>query len=253
MKHFSLCILFALICSLSFSQPFIHAHNDYQKPEPLTYVLRYQAFSIEADIFLSENRLLVAHEISELSKAKTLDSFYLQPIIELFRKNGGTISADSNYAPVLMIDIKNKGEETIAALIKLLAPYRNVFDRTVNAKAVQVVLSGDRGASAKWVSCPSFILFDGRPGETYDNVTLNRVAFISDSWLNYALPPKDNYERLKPVIDKVHQLGKYIRLWGSPDNPDSWKRQLELGIDIINTDKVAECREYILKISREKN
>jgi hypothetical protein len=248
MKYFNLFILIILNCSLCFSQPLIHAHNDYQKPEPLTNALRQKAFSIEADIFLFGNRLLVAHDISELLIAKSLDSFYLQPIIELFRKNGGTISADSNYAPVLMIDIKSKGEETIAALIKLLAPYRNVFDRTVNAKAVQVVLSGDRGASAKWISYPSFILFDGRPNESYDNTTLKRVAFISDSWVGYNLPPIDEeHERLKLAIDKVHNLGKRIRLWGSPDNPDSWKLQQELGIDIINTDKVAECREYFYK------
>ena len=253
MKHFSLFIVFALLSSLSFTQPLIHVHNDYQKSEPLSNALRSKAFSIEADIFLSGNRLLVAHDISELLNAKTLDSLYLKPIIELFKKNGRTISADSNYAPVLMIDIKNKGEETIAALIKLLEPYRNEFDRSVNAKAVQVVLSGDRTAVSKWVSYPSFIFFDGRPGEEYDITTLQRVAFISDSWAPYALPPKDNFERLKLVIDKVHHLGKYIRLWGSPDDPATWKLQQELGIDIINTDKVSECNEYFFKSNQKSN
>lgn len=247
MKPVSLYILFTFICSLCFSQPFIHAHNDYQKSEPLTNALRYKAFSIEADIFLSGNRLLVAHDISELLITRTLDSLYLQPIIELFGKNAGAISADNNYTPVLMIDIKNKGEETIAALIKLLSPHQNVFDRTVNAKAVQVVLSGDRGAVSKWISYPSYIFFDGRPKEEYDHGTLQRVAFFSDSWVPYALQPIDNNERLKMVIDKVHRLGKYIRLWGSPDNSDSWKLLQELGIDIINTDKVEECSNYFYK------
>jgi hypothetical protein len=39
-------------------------------------------------------------------------------------------------------------------------------------------------------------------------------------------------------------MGKLLRLWASPDNGDSWKLQQQLGIDIINTDKVAECRNY---------
>jgi Glycerophosphoryl diester phosphodiesterase family len=254
MKFLLLCILISSGYFHSFAQPLIHAHNDYQKPEPLTNALRYKAFSIEADIYLSGNRLLVAHDINELTTAKTLDSLYLQPIIELFRLHKGTISDDSSYAPVLLIDIKDKGEAVLAALIKFLSPYPSVFDRRVNAKAMQVVISGDRGLSSTWISYPSYILFDGRPNESYDNATLKRVAFISDSWVGYNLPPADDdHERLKLVIGKVHNWGKMIRLWASPDNPASWKLQLELGVDIINTDKVEECRNYFYKSNKEKN
>ena len=247
MRYFLLFILFTLSCFVCSAQPFIHAHNDYQKPEPLTNALRNKVFSVEADIYLSGNMLLVAHDKNEFATARTLDNLYLQPIIELFRQNKGSISEDSNYAATLMIDIKENGEAVIAALIKLLSAHRFVFDRSVNTKAVQVVLSGDRGAISKWSSYPSYIFFDGRPYEEYDSATLQRVAFISDSWVGYTLPPENNYERLKLAIEKVHHLKKLIRLWASPDNPGSWKLQQELGIDIINTDKVAECRNYFLK------
>jgi alkaline phosphatase len=242
MKFF-LCILLTLA---SFQSPaqLIHAHNDYQKPEPLTNAIRYKAFSIEADIYLSGGRLLVAHDKSELVTAKTLDSLYLQPIIELFRQHKGSISADSNYAPILVIDIKENAQAAIAALIKLLSPHRSVFDRSVNAKAVQIVISGDRGNIANWISYPSYILFDGRPNESYDNTTLQRVAFISDNWLLYYGQHDDNYTLLKQVIEKVHAKSKRIRLWGSADYTDSWNLQRRLGVDIINTDKVGECRKY---------
>ena len=229
----------------------IHAHNDYQKPEPLTNALQHKAFSIEADIYLSGNKLLVAHDKKELTTAKTLDSLYLQPIIELFRRHKGTITEDSNYAPVLMIDIKESrslsgGEGAIAQLIKLVSMHRSVFDRSVNTKAVQLVISGDRGSSSKWTSYPSYIFFDGRPTEIYDSATLQRVAFISDNWIGYNRPPADDHKRLKDVVKKVHDMGKLLRLWASPDNTDSWKLQQQTGIDIINTDKVAECRNYFL-------
>jgi len=251
MKNFSFFLFFSFGSFLSFTQPLIHAHNDYQKKLPLTNALRNKAFSIEADIYLSGGRLLVAHDKNELATATTLDSLYLQPIIELFRLHKGTISADSNYTPTLMIDIKDNGEATIAALIKLLSPHGAVFDRSINTKAMQVVLSGDRGASAKWISYPSYIFFDGRPYEEYNNATLQRVAFISDSWLQYIFPPADNYERLKRITEKVHTLGKHIRLWGSPDNPASWQLQKELHMDIINTDKVEECYTYLNNAERK--
>ena len=162
MKTPLLCILIILISLQSLTQTLIHAHNDYQKPEPLTNALRDKVFSIEADVYLSDNRLLVAHDKKELSAAKGLDNLYLKPIIELFRRHNGTISEDSSYTPVLMIDIKENGEAAIAQLIKLVSIYRSVFDRSVNTKAVQLVISGDRGASSTWTSYPSYIFFDGR-------------------------------------------------------------------------------------------
>jgi alkaline phosphatase len=127
MKFRLLYILISLTCLQSSGQIRIHAHNDYQKPEPLINALRYKVFSIEADIYLSDNRLLVAHDKKELATAKTLDSLYLQPIIELFHQYKGTISEDTSYAPILMIDIKENGEATIAQLIKLVSTHRFCF------------------------------------------------------------------------------------------------------------------------------
>ena len=252
MKLFLLCTLINLVCFQSSAQSLIHAHNDYQKPEPLTNALRHKVFSIEADIYLSDNRLLVAHDKKELSAAKRLDSLYLMPIIELFRRHKGTISEDSSYTPVMMIDIKENGEAAIAQLIKVVSQHRSVFDRSVNSKAVQLVISGDRGASSTWTSYPSYIFFDGRPKETYDSATMQRVAFISDSYLNYINPQDSITNRVGQVVKKIHSMGKLFRLWASPDNPESWKLQQELGIDIINTDKIAECRNYFLNTKTRK-
>jgi hypothetical protein len=244
MKSLAVLVLLSFATVLQ-AQPLLHSHNDYRRTEPLYNALRNKVFSIEVDVFLVNDTLKVSHNKNELATAKTLDSFYLQPIIALYKKHNGTIGEDKDYAPVLMVDIKENGEPCIAALIKLLAPHPSVFDRTVNAKAIQVVISGERGPFFKWVSYPSYILFDGRPNEPYDAAKLERIAFVSDSWLPYALPPVDDYERMKQAIDKIHGWGKKIRFWGSPDKPESWKLQKELGIDIINTDKVTECREYL--------
>ncbi len=244
MKSLSFCILLSLTRLLSFAQPLIHSHNDYEQPEPLTNALRNKVFSIEADVYLVGDRLLVAHDRKDLPDAKTLDSLYLQPIINLFRQHGGTISADSNYTTTLMIDIKDSGIAVITELIKLLSPHRSFFDRSINAKAVQVVISGDRGSVFKWISYPFFIFFDGRPKEVYDNATLQRVAFISDSYFNYINPPESSNSRIEQLVKKVHGMGKLLRLWAIPDYPASWLRLQRLGIDIINTDKVVECRDY---------
>jgi alkaline phosphatase len=145
-----------------------------------------------------------------------------------------------------MIDIKENSEAVITQLVKLLSPYRDVFDRTVNPKAVQVVLSGERGTVQQWTQWPSYILFDGRPDEIYDSATLQRLAFISDSYMNYA-NNKDSIEsRLQRLVKKVHGMGKLLRLWATPDNPSAWAKLNQSGVDIINTDKVSECQNYFL-------
>ena len=243
MKCLLLSIIFIITGFSSSGQVLIHAHNDYQKQEPLTNAIRYKVFSIEADVYLYNNKLVVAHDKNELPGAGTLDSLYVQPITKMFRKYKGSISKDDKYRPVLMIDIKENGEAVISELIKLLSLQRSVFDRSVNTKAVQIVISGDRGALSKWNSYPSFIFFDGRPNEKYDSATLQRVALISDSYFNH-INPQDSTTRLEQLIKKIHGMGKLLRLWAIPDNPASWKRLKQLGVDIINTDKPAECRDY---------
>ena len=85
------------------------------------------------------------------------------------------------------------------------------------------------------------------PYESYDSSTLNRVAFISDSYMNY-ISPKDSVDiKLKELIITTHNKGKLLRLWATPDNETYWSKFYNMGVDIINTDKVEECRKYFSK------
>src|SRR5258706_12938425 len=103
MKWLTLFLLLLAAAGLAGQPPLIHAHNDYQKREPLVNALRNKAFSIEADVYLVNDSLRVAHDKNELAKAPTLNVLYLRPIVDRFRLHHGHISDDGNYAPVLMI------------------------------------------------------------------------------------------------------------------------------------------------------
>lgn len=233
-------LLLIFLSSIAIGQPLIHAHNDYQQAAPLTNALWHQVFSIEADVYLYNNKLVVAHDKKELPAAPTLDSLYLQPIVALFAKHNGRISSDTNYAPILMIDIKENGAAVLAKLLSMLQLHRSVFDQTINKLAVQIVISGDRGPIAAWSSYAPMLFFDGRPYEEYDAATLERVAFISDSYANY----KDNTKGIEQAAIAIHNKQKLFRLWGYADTAAQWQQVLQWGIDILNTDKVEECREF---------
>lgn len=222
----------------------IHSHNDYESAEPLLNAIRNRVYSLEADVYLVNDTLKVAHDKKDLTNASSLFSLYIQPIVDLFRTHNGRISNDSAYAPVLMIDIKENGDAVLAKLGSLLVPHASVFDRKINPGAIQIVISGDRGDRSKWTSWPSFILFDGRIGEQYNKPQLERVAFVSDSYFNYARQKGSTDSLIKQVAEKSHQMEKLLRLWAIPDNPSSWSHLRKLGVDIINTDNVSECRRY---------
>jgi hypothetical protein len=238
-------IILIIFCPSLFSQVKIHAHNDYEKPYPLTNALHNKVFSVEADVFLRGTVLVVAHSPDQINPNKTLTGLYIKPMVSLFQKNRGYISADTAYKVSLVIDIKEKGDLVLKNLEKLLQQYRKFFDRSVNPHAVQVIISGDRGAITNWKAYPGYMFFDGRPTEEYDAGTLKKVAVISDSYQNYARPDTlEIPEKLQTVIEHAHQEGKLLRLWGTPDNERGWAFFSKAGIDIINTDKVDECRAF---------
>ncbi len=244
MKFHCLLLVLLLTIAATAQPPRIHAHNDYEQPEPLTNALRQQAFSIEADVYLVNDTLRVAHDAKNLAIAPSLNSLYLQPIIQLFRTHQGHISSDPWYSPVLVIDIKQNGEQVLAKLVQELSAAPTVFDRTVNPQAIQVIVSGERTAINNWKNYSSLILFDGRPYENYDSLSLQKIGFVSDAYYNYIRPADSTDIRIQQLAEKLHRMGKLVRLWATPDYPQAWEHLQKLGVDIINTDKVAECRNY---------
>ncbi len=245
-------ILFIYFSSLIFhvhGQVKIHAHNDYEKAIPLYAALEARAFTIEADVYLVKGTIYVAHDFEKIDHQKTLSSMYLYPIEALFNSNNGNIASDTSYRIVLMIDIKKDGPDVLKKLIKLTKHKRKYYDRTRNAHAAQIVISGDRGPISAWNTYPDYIQFDGRPTESYDQKTLNKINLISDSYANYLMgnDKKLNVDKLQNMIEKAHGMNLPVRLWGTPDNEDGWMLMNKLGVDIINTDKVMTCREYFRK------
>lgn len=237
-------IVTTLTASATLAQK-IHSHNDYDQAKPFTNAYEQRADFIEADVWLQDGKLVVSHDKPQAS-APTLDSLYLKPIAKLFEQNKGKPSSDRDYTFGLVIDIKDNAADVLPKLLALLQENLNAFNRSANAKAVQVIISGNRPKVDTYLDYP-LLQFDGRPSELYDQETLRRVALISDNFRSYSrwdgtgeLSDEDR-DKLKRVIKRAHSDGKPIRFWAIPDTPNSWKQLKKLGVDVINTDKVAEA------------
>src|SRR5688572_15506936 len=99
-----LAVFLSSVCHAQQAPALIHAHNDYVHPIPFFTAYFQEAGSIEADIFLYNGQLCVAHTDKEIDPKKTLEALYLMPLQEKVRFHGGKVYAKDKPL-TLMIDL----------------------------------------------------------------------------------------------------------------------------------------------------
>ncbi|MGD8778469.1 MAG: hypothetical protein PVH88_05855 [Ignavibacteria bacterium] len=238
-----------------------HSHNDYHQTNPLFDALNNGICSIEADIFLVDNELFVAHESDEISKNNTLKKLYLEPLNEIIKSNNEKYMG---LFPIqLLIDIKSEALPTYLVLHYQLKEYKSIVttytkDGNINEKEINVVISGDRPKKFIKDQKERYCAIDGRIEDIEKESFL--YPLISDHCmdvLEYLKVKPTDYKsiknKLKSFADKIHGENKKVRLWAVPDNAEHWSLLYNTGIDFIGTDKPAELREYLLTLKENKN
>lgn len=228
----------------------IHSHNDYKQEVPFYQAYAQQVFSIEVDLFAVDGQLLVGHDKEDLSQDMTFDELYLNPILRLYKQNRGKAWKNSKHQLQLMIELKSPTEPTLTMVVDKLKKYPEVFDSSVNPNAVKIAITGNVPKPSEFVQYPQFILFDGLIDENYTPEQLQRVALISLPLYDYAVWngkgsfKTEEKKNVEAVIKKVHDMGKPIRFWGTPNSITAWNTFYHMGVDIINTDKVEACADF---------
>lgn len=245
---FAIFILFTINC---LAQTKVHSHNDYVQSKPLFTAYEARADQIEADVFLIGDSLIVAHSKKEIDAKNTLNKLYLDPINLFFNKNNGKVSADKKYTFSLMIDVKENWDAVYSVLKREIEKYGDVFNRSKNKYAIQIVISGSRPADSTFHTYPNWLFFDGLPNISYAKKDLERISMISDNFSKYSkwkgsgFINGDDAQKLSTIIKQAKQLKKPVRFWGAPDTEDSWINQINLGVGIINTDNVDRVKHSI--------
>jgi hypothetical protein len=233
-----------------------HAHNDYEHTRPLFEALENGFCSVEADVFLVDGKLLVGHTRSSLRPERTLESLYLDPLRERAKTNGGRIFPGGPTI-FLLVDVKSKGKDTCAALLKVLDGYADLVSVTRDGhfepRAVTVVVSGN--CDRETITAPAVRRagIDGRPGDLDSDAPLDLIPWISDSWRPMfrwrgdGPIPEEEKTRLREFTAKAHKHGRLVRFWATPENPALWKELRADGVDLLNTDKLAELKRFLLE------
>jgi alkaline phosphatase len=245
-----LFVAFLCISITTYSQEqssIIFSHNDYLQDKPFETAYKLGVGYVEADVFLRDDKLMVAHTSIEIVRERTLETLYLEPINRKIQNNSGNIYAAASRSLTLMIDLKTEGISTLNAIVAQLKTYPEI----ISCKTLTIVISGNVPDTSQWKNFPAFITFDGRPAKNYSLTDLSRVSFISNSFSTYSswngqgkIQDAD-LKKIKEVIASVHAQGKKIRFWGAPDIPNCWEVLLQLGVEILGTDKVDELETYL--------
>ncbi|MEO5649985.1 MAG: hypothetical protein ABIR03_08685 [Ginsengibacter sp.] len=224
-----------------------HAHNDYLHPVPFYTAWNASFGSIEADVFPVHGVLLVSHYKEALQPQRTLDSLYLEPLLNELQKN-------PNRKVDMLVDIKENYKKSLQLLLQELKPLKKylVTNKGLN-KPVTILVSGERPPPAEYKNYPNYIFFDDDLRTSHTPKEWKRVGLVSLSfkiyshWNGEADLPESDRNVLIQVIDSVHHAGKKIRFWAAPDNEKSWFIQMKLDVDLIGTDKIQALSAFLSK------
>ena len=249
-------LLFIFFASAASAQPFnysvtnAHSHNDYKQDIPFWKAYNAGFGSIEADIFLENEALFVAHDTLELKLHRTLEEYYILPLLSVVRNNEGYAFSDTTKHLQLLIDIKTDSVKTLNKLIALLEKYPLLSHNS----SITFVITGNRPADSLWKAYPSFIWFDGEIKKNYRKEALSKIALLSGNFKDYTewngkgKPLKKEWDTLLSVVNKVHQLKKPIRFWDVPDFTNAWYQFMHLKVDYINTDSIYALSSFLNKL-----
>ncbi|WP_217242002.1 phosphatidylinositol-specific phospholipase C/glycerophosphodiester phosphodiesterase family protein [Streptomyces sp. AC555_RSS877] len=238
-----------------------HAHNDYEHPRPLLDALDHRFGSVEADIFLVGDQLLVAHDPVDLDPARTLESLYLDPLAARVRSNHGSVYRRHRRPLQLLIDIKTEGSSTYLELDRHLRRYKHLFTTYVHGRvlpgAVTAVISGDRAARTPMeAQTVRRAFYDGRLADLGTSAPASFVPLISDNWtLNFTWRgvgafPDTERQKLRTIVRTAHARGQRVRFWATPDvagpaRDALWAELLAADVDHLNTDDLAGLEAFL--------
>ncbi len=258
-KHLLLIIIILTFASCSRKIEVIqgHAHNDYENENPLFDAIENGFTSVEVDVYLIDDNLYVSHDYpQELSSAKTIETLYLDPLKDHIIKNNGFVYPNHPDIFYLMIDFKTEAKPTYDKLKSILVNYLailSVVQKGVEQNGpVKIFISGNRPIDEVLNDEPKLVGIDGRPNDLDKNIPSSIMPVISDkysnflSWDGIGKINEGEKKNLKRLAQNIHDQNKKLRLWGSPDNAKVWKFLLENGVDLINTDRLKELREFLL-------
>lgn len=251
MNRFALVVFGLLLQAQGLCQAYsassVFAHNDYARDIPFYTAYDLQVGFIEADVFLADSQLMVAHHKHEIVNHRTLEGLYLKPLRDKIITNSGYVYGSRDKTLTLMIDLKTEAVATLDAVVKAIRK----FPELVDCRTLFIMISGNVPSPERWTNYPTFISFDGRPGNQYTRDQWQRIRMISTgfrqhiTWDGLGVLPEDAITTMQALAREAHAREKPFRFWATPDSENAWKELMRVKADVIVTDNVAALVKFL--------
>ncbi|VEU22272.1 DEKNAAC103285, partial [Brettanomyces naardenensis] len=191
----------------------IHSHNDYWRERPLLTALSYGVQSVEADVwnfqsdYNPDDEIYVGHNLNRLSKDRTLDSLYLDPLYTMLeahnpgdgdtvggiaeRLPSGVFETDIHATLYVFIDFKSEGRALFGKIEDKLARFKEKdwlshYDTVTGQfiwRPLTVIGTGNTPLESVLAMKDRYIFFDGPLGDLSDERIDHNVSPIASGAL----------------------------------------------------------------------
>ncbi|KAJ5737636.1 uncharacterized protein N7483_002761 [Penicillium malachiteum] len=257
-----------------------HGSKEYEYPTDITRDILPGCTSTEADVWLYNGTLHVGHDQSSLTHDRTLESLYINPILEVLdrqnpaspfltepTKNGvwDTVTGQTLF---FFIDVKTSGPETFKAVIQALEPLRKkgylstLKDGIVEYGPVTIIGTGETpldmvapvsdrdyffdGPLAN-LNDPEFVHIDGTISpiaSTNFAAAVGKITADTDPILT-----DEQLKSLREQISTANSRGIGARYWDTPHWPIRtrnlvWRTLMREGVTLLNADDLDAVAAY---------
>lgn len=240
-----------------------HSHNDYWRRVPLFDALSVGCISVEADVWLQNGDLLVGHVPHVLHPNRTLQSLYINPLLEILRRQNvgrqttdpisGVFTTSSQTSLYLLIDMKNKGEDIWPVLLQQLEPlraqgYLTTFNGTdFIESAITVVGTGNTPFPLVQASQNRIVFYDAPIFALDDRFNSSNSAWASASFQravgkgSFGSLSAKQTATIRDQIQQANAKGLKARYWQTPNFPVAfrdhvWSLLVNEGVGLLNID-----------------
>lgn len=254
-----------------------HSHNDYWRQRPLYSALGSGCISVEADIWLVNNDLLVGHSFNALDRKKTLQTMYIDPLTKILERMNapsfislektpskypkGVFYQEPQQSLTLLIDFKTTGQDLWPLVLEQLRPLRDrglltFWDgNTRTMRPITIVGTGNAPFEMLTSNATYRDIFFDAPLEALEDKYNPTNSFYASSSLTRAIGPLFHFalsgpqsELIRKQVRQARDQGLVPRYWGTPRWPrglrdDTWGLLLKEGVGVLNVDDLRAARK----------
>ena len=199
-----------------------HSHNDYWRRVPLFSAIEVGCIGVEADIWLFDEQLFVGHSVASLTRNRTLDSLYIDPLLDVLSKQNpkstllpddrsqphGVFDTDPEQTLILLIDFKTSGSALWPYVQSALQPLREKHYLTrangtqITRGPITVVGTGNTPfdlVNSEETNPHHDVFFDAPLNEMYEGTNSGDLPNVTSANEN---PPKDPMQGKAPSEEK---------------------------------------------------